>query len=237
MRPGALSVALMVAYPVLVLAGVVSGVQAVRLLGLATLGLAILLPGLVAGRMVAWSAAVLTIAGSAWLARRDSSMLPLLLAPVLIPAGVAWIFGRTLRAGRVPLIVQLVRHLHDGHGPLAEDRIRYARRLTIAWTVLLTGLALVNATLGLLMTPGGLLESFGQRTPLAVSDRTWAVATGILGYAVVAAFFLAEYAYRQRRFPQQPYHGFREFLRRSMAAAPAIMMDREIPPSGGGLRK
>lgn len=237
MRPGVLSVALLVAYPLLVLAGVVSGVQAVRMAGLAALGLAILLPGLVAGRPATWCAAALAIAGCTWLALRDSSMLPLLLAPVLIPAGVAWIFGRTLRAGRVPLIVQLVRHLHAGHGPVAEDRILYARRLTVAWTVLLAGLALFNAMLGSLMTPGGLLESLGTRTPLAVSDRTWAIATGLLGYVVVAVFFVAEYAYRQSRFPEQPYRDFREFLRRSMAAAPAIVMDRELPPSGGGIHQ
>ena len=238
MRPAVLSVALLVAYPLLVLAGVVSGVHAVRIAGLASLGVAILLPGLVAGRPAAWSAAVLTIAGCAWLALRESSMLPLLLAPVLIPAGVAWVFGRTLRADRVPLIVQLVRHLHAGHGPVDEDRIRYARRLTVAWTVLLAGLAVFNAMLGLLMTPGGLLESFfGHRPPLAVSDRTWAIATGLLGYVAVAVFFVAEYAYRQRRFPEQPYRDFREFLRRSVAAAPAIVMDRELPPSGGGILK
>lgn len=237
MRPAVLSVALLVAYPLLVLAGVVSGVHAVRIAGLASLGVAILLPGLLAGRPAAWSAAVLTIAGCAWLALRESSMLPLLLAPVLIPAGVAWVFGRTLRADRVPLIVQLVRHLHEGHGPVADDRIRYARRLTIAWTLLLAGLALFNAALGLLVTPGGFLDSIGQRAPLAVSGRTWAIATGLLGYVVVAVFFVSEYVYRQSRFPEQPYRDFRDFLRRSVAAAPSIVMDRELPASGSRIRK
>ncbi|MFO1394648.1 MAG: hypothetical protein U1F09_12865 [Steroidobacteraceae bacterium] len=180
---------------------------------------------------------MLVIAGCAWLAHLGSAMLPLLLAPVLIPAGVAWTFGRTLRAGRVPLIVQLVRHLHAGHGPVTEDRIHYAARLTMAWTALLAALAASNAVLALVVTPGGLLESMGQHPPVAVSSRTWALWTGILGYAVVSVFFAAEYVYRQRRFPEQPYRDFRDFLRRSIAAVPDIAMERELPPAEGGMKQ
>ena len=223
MRPGAVAVVLAFAYPLLLLAGIACGVNALRYAGLLALALAVFLPGLVAGRRPAWLGAVVSIAACLWLARRGAAMLPLLLAPVVIPAGVAWIFGRTLRHGRVPLIEQIVRHLHAGAGPVDEARIRYARRLTIAWTALLVSLALANAMLGALTSPGGFCELLGLLPPVAVSNGVWAAWTGVVGYTVVALFFVAEYAYRQWRFPDQPYSGFLDFLRRSLAAAPALV--------------
>ena len=237
MRPGAIAVAFAVTYPLLLLAGVALGLDALRLAGLVALALAMLLPGLVAGRPGAWIGAATAMATLYWLASRNATMLPLLLAPALIPAGVAWIFGRTLLRGRVPLIVAIVRHLHAGNGPEDPARIDYARRLTIVWTGLLAALAITNLVLGALVFPGGLCELFGIPTPIGVPEPVWAAWTGVAGYLVMAIFFLAEYAYRQRRFPDQPYDGLLDFLRRSMAAAPAIVMDRELPPSGGGIHQ
>ena len=237
MRPGAIAVAFAVTYPLLLLAGVALGLDALRLAGLVALALAMLLPGLVAGRPGAWIGAATAMAPLYWLARTNATILPLLLAPVLIPAGVAWIFGRTLRRGRVPLIVAIVRHLHAGKGPEDPARIDYARRLTVVWTGLLATLAVTNLLLGALVSPGVLCDLFGVRPQISVSEPIWAAWTGVARYLVMAIFFLAEYAYRQRRFPDQPYDGFLDFLRRSVAAAPAIVLDRELPLSGGGIRK
>lgn len=231
MRPAVIVVSLAAAYPMLLIAGIARDVSVLRYASLVALLTAVFLPGLLAGRVAAWIGAFASIAACLWLTRRGAGMLPLLLAPVVIPAGVGWIFGRTLRPGNVPLIEQIVRYLHSGTGPVELARTRYARRLTIAWTVLLASLAVGNAVLGAFASPGGLLELAGIHPPLSVPSSIWAAWTGAAGYLVVAAFFVAEYAYRQWRFPDQPYDGFMDFLRRSAAIAPSLATGRS--PSHG----
>lgn len=230
MHSAKVAVVLAVSYPLLLLAGVWWDAGILRHAGLLALIIAVGLPGLVAGRRSAWLGTTIATAGFLWLVRSGSTMLPLLLAPVLIPAGAAWIFGRTLLPGRVALIEQLVRVLHGGE-LVDHARLLYARRLTIAWTALLAALAASNAALGAVTSPGGLVDHFGIDLPFSVSNRLWAGWTGVAGYAVVALFFVAEFAYRQRRFPQQPYDGFVDFVRRSAAAAPALLAGR-APASG-----
>ena len=221
---------LAIGYPLLLLAGIVRDVNMLRYAGLAALIIAVFLPGLVAGRARAWLGAAASVTACLWLGRRGAGMLPLLLAPVLIPASIGWIFARTLRRGRVPLVEQIVRHLHAESGPVDPGRTRYARRLTLACTVLLASLALVNAVLGAFVSPGGLLDLVGIHSTLAVPASFWAAWTGVAGYLVVAVFFTAEYAYRQRRFPDQPYDGFVDFLRRTAAAAPSLVTGSSALP-------
>ena len=61
-----------------------------------------------------------------------------------------WAFGRTLRAGRTPLIEHFANVYHRGHFP---DRLRrYTRGVTVMWTVLMAVLALVSLVLGLFGT-------------------------------------------------------------------------------------
>lgn len=56
------------------------------------------------------------------------------------------------------------------------------------------------------------------QSPLPVSNNAWALFTNVIGYVSVGAFFLAEYAYRQYRFPKQPYRNLMDFVRRTVAA-------------------
>jgi hypothetical protein len=51
----------------------------------------------------------------------------------------------------------------------------------------------------------------------------WSLFANLIGYLLVAAFFLIEYAYRGRRFPQQPYRNLFDFLRRMLAALPELV--------------
>ncbi len=209
-------------YPVLVIAGVYAGSSVLKLAGLALLLLAVLLPGLARGSAVAWTCAIVITAGLAAAAGTNAQQLLLLATPVAIPAMVAWAFGRTLAAGRTPLIERFVRLLHPPDDQVDPRVFTYARRLTWGWTLLLTGLALANAVLGTLMSPGGLFELLGLRSPLPVSNAAWALCTNALGYVIVGVFAIVEYTYRVHRFPNQPYRSFPEFLRRSLAVAPQL---------------
>ncbi|HKE92939.1 MAG TPA: hypothetical protein VKB34_01420, partial [Povalibacter sp.] len=94
---------------------------------------------------------------------------------------------------------------------------------TLAWTVLLAAIATTNLLLALLVVPDGLLLSAGITPPIRVSPTQWSLFANLIGYLLIAAFFLCEYAWRQHRFPQQPYRNFFDFLRRTIAASPRLL--------------
>jgi uncharacterized membrane protein len=104
----------------------------------------------------------------------------LFLPPVAINLALCWLFGRTLRAGREPLIA---RFAALEQGVLTPELAAYARRVTWAWTLLFALAALASAALAL----------SGHRD-------AWSLFTNFLNYALVAALFLGEYAYRRLRF-------------------------------------
>lgn len=224
-----------VGYPLLAHAATLTDSPRLTLASVAALALAVLLPGLLARSVRAWIAAAAAAAGLVLLARQDAAALVLFLPPVLINAFLAWLFGRTLGAGRPTLIERLVALLHPPEEPLDPAVGRYAARLTAAWTGLFVVLGSVNLLLALFASPGGLLESAGLAPPLAVPLATWSLFANLLNYLIVGAFFLAEWTYRRRRFPQQPYRNLLDFLRRAAAAGPALVAD--ITGRGGEARR
>jgi len=157
--------------------------------------------------------------------RAGNAHLPLMLPPVLFNAALGLYFARSLAPGRMPLIERIVRALNDGQ-VRHPDVPAYARRLTAMWAVLLLGLAVINAVLGLLATPEGLLHSFGFTPWPAVPLALWSLFANLLNYLIVAVVFLGEYAWRQRRFPEHDYGGFIGFLRRVAGLGPAFWRTR-----------
>lgn len=225
-----LAAALGVAYPVLAHWAVEAHSQALTLAATAILLLIPLLPGLALGRWWAWLGAA--AAAGLWfvLARRAESGLLLYLPPVAINLFLAWLFGHTLAAGRMSLIERMVRLLH-GHDEAFDPRIPpYARRLTFAWTVLFLGLAAINALLALLAVPGGVLMLMGITPAIGVPQVWWSRFANVLNYLIVAVFFIAEYAWRRRVFPRQPYRDFGDFTRRVIAVGPRLWADLRGAP-------
>lgn len=222
MRQRATLVALGICYPAIVAAGCIAENEFLKIGGLAALLLVPLLPGLTQGKPLSWSLAVLGAVGLGAVANSQVVMLPLLVTPVIIPAAVAWLFARSLSGGCTPLVEQFVWLLHSPDEIVDPAILRYARRLTWAWAVLLSALSITNAALGALMWPGGFCDLIGVSPPVSVSRSVWAVFTNICSYLIIGAFFVAEYAYRRHRFPAQPYSDFTDFVRRSIAAAPRL---------------
>jgi len=220
---GRTGTALVVSYPLLAHAATLLQSGTLTLASVIVLAAAVLLPGLLASKPAAWLGAAAAAVAIPGLARIDATALVLFLPPVLINAYLAWLFGRTLAAGRTPLIGLMVRMLHGAEERLDASISRYATRLTAAWTLLFVALGLVNLTLALLAKPGGLLIAAGFTPPAAVPRETWSLFANVLNYIIVGVFFLAEYAYRRRRFPQQPYRNIVDFLRRAIAVAPAML--------------
>src|SRR3989304_2035879 len=134
--------------------------------GLAALGLAI---GSRARAARPWILALgaAGVLGFVWLDHRTAAQIAFAW-PILVYLAIAWVFGRTLRAGRMPLIERIARLVDHGDS-MPRELIRYTRVLTWIWTVLPLGMALVSA----------LLAQFA-------SPAAWSLFTNVLSYAALA---------------------------------------------------
>ena len=128
----------------------------------------------------------LAVGGGAlgWLMRGGlADVRPLYAAEYLTAySALAWLFGRTLRAGRTPLITQLARAMHMQSTPGLE---RYTAKVTRAWVLYFIGMALLCLLLFLLLP-------FGW----------WALYANIISPLALGGFFLGEYAMRRRWHPE-----------------------------------
>ncbi|WP_149195297.1 ketosynthase [Luteimonas suaedae] len=188
--------------------------DALALTALLTLVLLVLASPLAARRRWAWLALPLLFAAAWSLFRAGHAGLPLLLVPVAFIGLIAWMFGRTLRPGRAPLIARIVAAL-DRVEPAAlpPDLRAYTRGLTAAWALLLAALAVVNLLLALIAVPDGLLAALGLQAPVAITRTQWSWFANLCNYGIVGGFFFGEYLMRKRRFPGR-YRSFADFLRR-----------------------
>jgi uncharacterized membrane protein len=223
---------LVLAYPLVAHFGVIQ--NSVTLIAIA-LGLLIVLPMVPAlgrGSVAAWVLLLPVVVGLWWLSRSAHATLPLYIAPVLVPGFMAGVFGSTLLAGQVPLIEQLIRIMEpgpDGSEEPEAEVLEYARQLTRAWTAFFVTLSLTNLVLGLLAEPDGMLLAAGIRPPVTVPELWWSLFANMIGYLLVAAFFLIEYAYRRHRFPRQPYRNMLDFFVKVLAAMPRLVSNAAGP--------
>jgi len=95
-----------------------------------------------------------------------------------------WLFGRTLRRGRVPLVTRVARRVH---GALAPEIEAYTRGVTLAWCVFFAA----QVTLSVL------LFAFA---PLAA----WSLFINVLNVPLLALMFGSEYLYRAAHYPDHP---------------------------------
>jgi len=147
-------------------------------------------------RFVEAAAVVLGVA-AAWYASHGTR------AALILPSAafnllLLWFFGRTLVGGRVPLITAIARLVH---GTLKPELERYARSVTWMWCGFFAAMTAASCLLGAF-------------APLAV----WSFFANVLVYPLVAATFLAEYAYRRRRFPDHDHVPPLALLRRLLKA-------------------
>lgn len=181
--------------------------------------------GLVARRAWAWVALPLSLLACHLLYASGHAGLPLLLAPVVFVAAIAWLFARSLWSPHGALITRIVAAL-DGSTPttLAPELLSYSRGLTAAWALALGVLGLANLVLAMVAEPGGLLSGLGLRAPLTITREQWSLFANILTYGIVGGFFAIEFAWRKYRFPGQ--HGsFLGFLRQMAGLGPAFWRD------------
>jgi uncharacterized membrane protein len=213
---------LLPAYPLLVLAGVVSHRQVFALLALGVVLSAVLLPRLLAGQALAWLS-WLGFAAALWfIGRLGFADVLLECLPILINVVLACWFGRSLFGGE-PLVARFIIAI-EGTARLRERGVAsYARHLTWFWTVVLAAQAVVLTVLLLCAVPDGLLMRFGLANPLAIPGR-WAALWLHLGcYLLLGAVFLFEYVYRRWHLRHLSHPGLREMLLQLVRHWPQLM--------------
>lgn len=220
----ALEAALAVAYTLLAHLASAWHSDVLALAALLVLLLLLLASALAARRAWALLALPLGAAGAWWLYATGHAALPLLLVPVAFVAAVAWVFGRSLRGGRVPLITRIVAALDGVCADQVDPEVAdYARGVTLAWAIVLAVLALVNLLLAMI-AQGGLLAGLGLRVPITITREQWSWFANLCTYGLVGGFFVAEFLLRQRRFPGRD-RGLFAFMRRMAALGPGFWRD------------
>jgi len=117
----------------------------------------------------------------------------LFVPPVLINLALAWVFGRTLVRGRVPLIS---RFALMEQATLTPEVASYTRLLTWLWTLLFIAAAATSLVLA-----------------LSGHHDAWSLFTNLINYLLVGALFLGEFAYRRVRFRNYRHHSPLQLLR------------------------
>jgi len=206
-----------VSYPLLAHLATLSARPGLIAASISLLVVLVLLPALREGRLLAWAVLVGAVYGVYVALASGTALSLLLLPPVLLNGFMAWVFGRTLRKGRMPLIERAARAMRGPGAQLDDDVVAYARGVTQAWTALFVVLAGVNLALALIARPAGLLGVAGFDPAVSVPLSAWSLFANVLSYLLIAALFAIEFVVRARRFPQQPYSGLIDFTRRLAA--------------------
>lgn len=202
---------LLLAYPLLAIAGALTHRQIFPLAALLLLLTAVMLPRLQTRRAGPWLVWLGVLVALLLLSLYGFAGLLLEAVPVLINALLACWFGSTLGTSE-PLVARFIVAI-EGADRLSQPGVtRYARQLTWFWTLLLATQAVVLAVLLLCAEHSGLLARFGIVSPLLVSDR-WATAwLHVGGYVLLGVAFLFEYGYRRWRLRHLSHPGLHDML-------------------------
>ncbi|MEO8671415.1 MAG: xanthomonadin biosynthesis protein [Tahibacter sp.] len=221
---------LLLAYPLLLIGALLSHSPALSAgAGLVLISL-LLWPALVRRSRIAIALWLGAIGAGALLAWRGHTDWVLLLLPVAINAALAGLFARTLRTGERPLIARAILAI-EGEERLALPGIAgYARRLTLAWSLLLASLALLLLFAALFASPEGILESAGIAGAFGLPRNSvvWAGQLGV--YLAVAGFFAIEFAFRLWHFRHLPHPTLREFVHNLAKNWQRVLHDAPVPP-------
>lgn len=191
-RRQTLPVAACCAYPVLSHLGAVTGQPGLAAAGLLLVAWSLLATRLRAGQAALYGALALALAVAVTLLMPAAVLYA---PPLAVYLALGALFAASLRRGREPIVSRFARIEHGG--ALPADLLRYTRGLTGLWVAFFAVMACTSLGLAL----------WG-------SAESWSLFTNLIGYLLVAAFFLGEYLYRRLRYRHYPHPGLVEFLRR-----------------------
>jgi uncharacterized membrane protein len=179
-------------YPFVLYGLLASGQPVAEWIGLFSLGVLILFPGLRSGQALAWLVLALIGMVAGYATATGQRALVNYLPQILIGLFLMVVFGRTLRPGSVPLITRIAAAMRKG---ASEVPIRYTRGVTILWVAMFVLLVLEGVLLALFAPH----FSFGR-----VSAVT---------YAMIIIVMVGEYSFHTWRYPNPAQRGFLDFAR------------------------
>lgn len=203
---------LMLGYPVLAIAGALTHRQGFSLAACALLLTVLMAPALTARRLLPWGVWLITLAAMGWLGWHGMAGLLLECVPIAVNVLLACLFGRSLRAGSMPLIARIIEAL-EGRERLGVPGVAaYARHLTWFWTLLASAQALVLAVLLLCAEPGGLLSALGIASPWPVHAGLAQSYAHLGGYMLMASAFVLEHFFRRWHLRHIPHPSLHELI-------------------------
>lgn len=178
-----------------------------------------------------WTIAIWVLLAVPMLAAVLTGHAPLALdaVPIVVNAGLAWMFAHTLAPGEQPLIARMISIIESPHRLQLPGVAHYARRLTLFWALLLAAQALVLLVLVLCVVPGGILTSLGMVSPWPLAQTHVAWYTRIGTYLVPLAAMVLEYPWRRWHLRHIPHPSTRQFIARLIACWPQLLHHNEPP--------
>jgi uncharacterized membrane protein len=174
-------------------------------LALASLAFLLLCVGIAELRWRAWLSFICACVALWLLVRTGGARFLLYLPSILVPAGLAWFFGRSLRAGRRPLIAIIAVAAQPA---LPDYLVAYAGKLTVMWTAIFALLTISDLCLALL-----------------APHAWWSLMANFVNYLLIGAVLVGEYLFRRLRFRDHQHPGFREYLKIVARANPRRLGD------------
>ncbi|MES2673018.1 MAG: hypothetical protein V4660_02205 [Pseudomonadota bacterium] len=187
------SIALIAVYPALVHASVIFAMPGLQVVAVIFFLLGIFWPSLLRGRLIPWIVFSVLTTAILLLGYFKLTLYLLYLTPIVIPLALLIFFGRTLLAGRIPLITAIS---DAARGPLTPAMQKYTRLLTQLWCVIF-----------LILILWSIILAFLQRPDL------WSWFTNVINYGLVGAFFVIEFMVRKKLFPEHNHPSFLQYIR------------------------
>lgn len=188
-----LAITLVVAYPLLVHISLVFAIPQLMFIAPLVFLTGAFWYGLIARNLIAWVVFSALCVSILLVEYAGLTLYLLYLPPILLPLLMLFIFGRTLGAGREPLITAIGE---AARGPLSQAMRRYTRRLTQLWCLVFITMIVWSAILPWLEQP-----------------ELWSWFTNVINYGVVGVLFIGEFALRKKLFPTHNHPNFFEYLR------------------------
>lgn len=183
---------LLLLYPFLVHAAVVTGSRWLEFAALVLLACNVVGPWLSRAGLWAWNVLGLTIICSGVFVVLGDGRFFLYTASVLSPLALMWFFARTLLPGQTPLVTRIAESMS---GQLSEPVRTYTLHVTRLWVAALAGFALANALLATFATP-----------------YVWSLFANFINYFFAGALFVAEWLFRCWYLREHQTQTWREYV-------------------------
>lgn len=188
-----LAITLVIAYPLLVHISLVFAIPQLMFIAPLVFLTGAFWYGLITRNLIAWVVFSVLCASILLVEYAGLTLYLLYLPPILLPLLMLFIFGRTLSAGREPLITAIGE---AARGPLSPAMRHYTRRLTQLWCLVFITMIVWSAILPWLEQP-----------------ELWSWFTNVINYGVVGVLFVGEFMLRKKLFPTHNHPNFFEYLR------------------------